>query len=354
MAYITFQPSDYFNTILWSGNGTANRNITGVGFQPDWVWVKNRSRSSNHTIVDILRGSGSYPMSSSNNAVEDSGDTNQVEGFIADGFTVGSSTNTNANGENLVGWSWRANGAGSANSDGSISSTVSVNTTSGFSIVSYAGNGASSGTATVGHGLGAVPQVVLQKRATNSAQNWHMYHVGVGNGSALILNDTQAINTQTDYWGDTTPTSSVVTVGPNNLSTGTNILYCFTEKKGFSKFGAYKGNGSTWGPFVNCGFKPAWILFKRTESANGWILMDNKRPTVNSISYGSNPQNTLLEAQSNAAEASATSYHVNFLSNGFKIRNTNNVYNNTSGSYIYLAFAEHPLVSSNDIPATGN
>ena len=344
MAYITFQPSDYFNTILWSGNGTANRNITGVGFQPDWVWVKNRSRSSNHTIVDILRGSGSYPMSSSNNAVEDSGDTNQVEGFIADGFTVGSSTNTNANGENLVGWSWRANGAGSANSDGSISSTVSVNTTSGFSIVSYAGNGASSGTATVGHGLGAVPQVVLQKRATNSAQNWHMYHVGVGNGSALILNDTQAINTQTDYWGDTTPTSSVVTVGPNNLSTGTNILYCFTEKQGFSKFGRYTGTGSSNGPFVYTGFKPAFVLVKNTSASNNWFLQDNQRAGYNEANYLLKP---------NLSGVEDTGNHIDILSNGFKTIVTSANCNGSGNNIIYMAFAEMPLVGSNDTPALG-
>ena len=346
MAYITFKPTDYFNTVLWAGNGSANRNITGVGFQPDWVWVKNRSRSSNHTIVDILRGSGSYPMSSSNNSVQDSGDTNQVEGFISDGFTVGSSTNTNANSENLVGWSWRANGAGSSNSDGSISSTVSVNTTAGFSIVSYAGNGASSGTATVGHGLGAVPQVVLQKRATGSGQNWHMYHVGTGNGSALILNDTQAKNTQTDYWGDTTPTSSVVTVGPNNLSTGTNILYCFTEKKGFSKFGIYTGNGVADGAFIYTGFKPAWLMAKEvSQSGESWIILDNTRSIFNVT------DEVLFANANQQEEANQSSKGIDFLSNGFKIRSTDAVLNDGE-QYIYMAFAEEPLVASNGDPAT--
>ena len=158
-------------------------------------------------------------------------------------------------------------------------------------------------------------------------------------------------------WNSTSPTTTTFSIGTHsnvNSKWWNFVAYCFAEIKGYSKFGSYKGNGSTWGPFINCGFKPAFGLWKRTDSANGWILMDNKRPTVNSISYGSNPQNHLLEAQSNGAEATATSYHVNFLSNGFKIRNTNNVFNNTSGSYIFMAFAEHPLVSSNGVAATGN
>ena len=185
MAYITFQPHDYFNTVLWSGNGSAGRDITGVGFQPDWVWVKNRSRSSNHTIVDVLRGSGSYPMSSTNNGVQDTSDTNQVSALISDGFTVGSSTNTNASSENLVGWSWRAGGSGSSNTDGSINTTAtSVNTTAGFSICKWTGTGAN---ATIGHGLGAVPKMYIVKNV-DTTNDWNVYHHNIGNTHRLFLN----------------------------------------------------------------------------------------------------------------------------------------------------------------------
>tara|TARA_R100000458_G_scaffold32989_1_gene30366 strand:+ start:1569 stop:2639 length:1071 start_codon:yes stop_codon:yes gene_type:complete len=356
MAYISFQPSDYFNSLLWSGNGSAGRNITGVGFQPDWVWIKNRSRSSNHTIVDVTRGSGSYPFSSTQTSAEDTGDTNQVSALISDGITIGSSTNTNANSENLVGWFWRAGGgAGSSNTAGTINTTTtSVNTTAGFSISTYTGTGSAS---TIGHGLGVAPKVVMIKRRDDSG-DWRVFTEMTGNQSQLSLNQTSAADSSnTTMWNSTSPTTTTFSIGTHsnvNSSGGTFVAYCFAEIKGYSKFGSYKGNGSTWGPFLNCGFKPAWVLWKRTDSANGWILMDNKRPTVNSVSYGSNPQNYLIEAQSNGAEATDTSYHVNFLSNGFKIRNTNNVYNNTSGSYIFMAFAEHPLVSSNGVAATGN
>jgi len=355
MAYISFQPSDYFNTILWSGNGSAGRNITGVGFQPDWVWVKNRSRSSNYTVVDVLRGNGSYPMSTSQTSAQDSGDTNQVSALISDGFTVGSSTNTNANGENLVGWNWKGGGTGSSNSDGSANNVlVSASTTSGVSIVQ--GDMNASGSWTFGHGLGVAPSVIIL-RGQAVTSHWFVYHKSLGEGTRVLLNSTDGSASDTTFMANTAPTNSVFSMNAGTWSAGAGekiIAYCFAEKAGFSKFGSYKGNGSTWGPFINCGFKPAWVLWKRTDSANGWILMDNKRPTVNSVSYGSNPQNALVEPQSNGAEATSTSYHVNFLSNGFKMRNTNNVYNNTSGSYIYMAFADEPLVSSNSIAATGN
>ena len=353
MAYISFQPSDYFNTKLYTGNNGAH-SITGVGFRPDWVWLKPRNYADHHRIMDIVRGQYSIY---SNRSVPQDANSSHFTSFDSDGFTLaGSDAGYNSSSYNYVSWNWRAgNAQGSSNTDGSINTTyTSVNTTAGFSISQYTGTAS---TATVGHGLGAVPSVVLTKNLSVD-YNWQMYHIGLTSANYRIaLDQTDAEGGDSTAFNNTAPTSSVFSVGtsPRTNGNGNSIIaYCFAEKKGFSKFGSYKGNGSTWGPFVNCGFKPAWILFKRTDSANGWILMDNKRPTVNGISYGSNPQNYLLEAQSNAAEATSTSYHVNFLSNGFKIRNTNNVFNNTSGSYIYLAFADEPLVSSNNIPATGN
>tara|TARA_R100001440_G_scaffold56174_1_gene76002 strand:- start:33 stop:1082 length:1050 start_codon:yes stop_codon:yes gene_type:complete len=347
MAYITFQPSDYFNTVLWAGNGSAGRNITGVGFQPDWVWVKNRSRSSNHTVVDVLRGSGSYPMSTSSTSQQDSGDTNQVSALISDGFTIGSSTNTNANGENLVGWSWRAGGSGSSNSDGSITSTVSANTTAGFSIVKWTGTEAA---ATVGHGLGAVPQVILVKAYDDSGgTDWIMYNENLGNTKNIRINTTDAQDTNNNAWNATTPTSSVFSVGnfnDTNRSNGNIVAYCFTEKKGFSKFGIYTGNGVADGAFVYTGFKPAFLFVKEvSQSGESWPVYDRVRSVANVT------DEVIFANANQQEEANQSSKGIDFLSNGFKIRSTDAVLNDGE-QYIYWAFAEEPLVASNGDPAT--
>ena len=345
MAYITFQPHDYFNTVLWSGNGSAGRDITGVGFQPDWVWVKNRSRSSNHTIVDVLRGSGSYPMSSTNNGVQDTSDTNQVSALISDGFTVGSSTNTNASSENLVGWSWRAGGSGSSNTDGSINTTAtSVNTTAGFSICKWTGTGAN---ATIGHGLGAVPKMYIVKNV-DTTNDWNVYHHNIGNTHRLFLNTTAAKEDNASAWNDTSPTSSVFSVGTNtnvNQNGDTMIAYVFAEKSGFSKFGKYVGNGNADGQFIYTGFKPAWLMLKQTGT-QGWFLVDNKRPAA------LNPIDGSLHPNSNAAEDTSSDFFVDFLANGFKLRDSDAQLNGNNNDYIYAAFAAEPLVSSNNIPAT--
>tara|TARA_Y100000004_G_scaffold182794_1_gene229902 strand:+ start:343 stop:1386 length:1044 start_codon:yes stop_codon:yes gene_type:complete len=345
MAYITFQPHDYFNTVLWSGNGSAGRDITGVGFQPDWVWVKNRSRSSNHTIVDVLRGSGSYPMSSTNNGVQDTSDTNQVSALISDGFTVGSSTNTNASSENLVGWSWRAGGSGSSNTDGSINTTAtSVNTTAGFSICKWTGTGAN---ATIGHGLGAVPKMYIVKNV-DTTNDWNVYHHNIGNTHRLFLNTTAAKEDNASAWNDTSPTSSVFSVGTNtnvNQNGDTMIAYVFAEKSGFSKFGKYVGNGNADGQFIYTGFKPAWLMLKQTGT-QGWFLVDNKRANP------FNPIDGSLHPNSNAAEDTSSDFFVDFLANGFKLRDSDAQLNGNNNDYIYAAFAAEPLVSSNNIPAT--
>tara|TARA_R100000234_G_scaffold88254_1_gene56703 strand:- start:260 stop:1321 length:1062 start_codon:yes stop_codon:yes gene_type:complete len=353
MAYISFQPSDYFNTLLYTGTGSSNA-VTGVGFRPDFVWIKGRNFSDNHNLYDIVRGVEKRITSNGSGVQEDR--PAGLTAFGSDGFTVNTANGENKSSAPIVAWNWRAgNAQGSSNTDGSINTTyTSVNTTSGFSISQYTGTAS---TATVGHGLGVTPSVVLTKNLSADS-NWQMYHIGLtSNNYRIALDSTDAEGGDSTAWNNTSPTSTVFSVGTSFRTNGSGnniIAYAFAEKKGFSKFGSYKGNGSTWGPFINCGFLPAFVLWKRTDSANGWIMMDNKRPTVNSISYGSNPQNYLIEAQSSGAEATDTSYHVNFLSNGFKIRNTNNVFNNTSGSYIYLAFADHPLVSSNGVAATAN
>jgi hypothetical protein len=339
MAYTTINKSSlHFNTKTWTGTGSSNA-ITGVGFQPDFCWVKQRSGTENHFLNNAIQGSTKVLQSDTSAAEQTS--SNGMTAFGADGFTVNTDTGFNGNGSTYVSWNWKANGAGSSNSDGSVTSTVSANTTSGFSIVKFDPTGAA---CTIGHGLGVAPKVIIAK-ALNRTFSWVWGGDAIGWTKYLELNETQAVATSTARWNDTAPTSTVFSV-KNEYNSGDNaIAYCFAEKTGYSKFGSYTGNGNADGPFIYTGFKPQFILWKRTDSANGWILMDTKRSPFNVV-------DDLLEAQSNGAEATASSYYVDYLSNGFKIRNTNNVFNNSSGTYIFMAFAEAPLVGSNNVPAT--
>ena len=352
MAYTTInKPGEYFNTKLYAGDGQSTHAITGVGFQPDWVWIKKRNGTGSHNLVDAVRGVQNAIATDDTSAQGTY--SNNLSAFGTDGFTVGSGSLTNDNGYNFVSWNWRAGaGQGSSNTDGTINTTyTSVNTTSGFSICQWEGTGAN---ATIGHGLGAVPKMYIVKNI-DASNDWNVYHHRMGNTHRLFLNTTAAKEDNASAWNDTSPTSSVFSIGTNtnvNQSGSTMIAYVFAEKQGFSKFGQYDGDGNTWGPFIYTGFKPAFVLWKRTDSANGWIIMDNKRPTVNSVSIDLNPVKYLLEAQSNAAEATASSYEVDYLSNGFKIKNTNNVFNNSSGTYVYMAFAAAPLVGTNNVPCT--
>ena len=347
MAYITFQPHDYFNSVLWAGNGSAGRNITGVGFLPDWVWIKNRSRSSNHTIVDVTRQSGTYPFSSTQTSAEDT-DTNQVSALISDGITIGSSTNTNANSENLVGWFWRAGGgAGSSNTAGSINTTTtSVNTTSGISISTYTGTGSN---ATVGHGLGVAPKWVMIKRRDDTG-DWRIFTEVNGNQSQLSLNQTSAADSgNSTIWNSTSPTTTTFSIGTHsniNSNGGTYVAYCFAEKKGFSKFGTYTGNGVADGAFVYTGFKPAFLLIKESsQSGESWIMHDSTRSTENVT------DEVLFANANQQEEANQSSKGIDFCANGFKIRSTDAVLNDGE-KYVYMAFAKEPVVASNGDPAT--
>ena len=353
MAYITFKPKDYHNSLTWAGNGSAGRDITGAGFTPDWVWIKNRSRSSNNTMVDRLRQSGTYPMSTTQTGAQDT-DTNQVSALISDGITIGSSTNTNANGENLVGWMWKAGGAGSSNSDGSVTSTVSADTARGFSIVKWAAN--TSSAVTVGHGLGAAPQMIIQK-AIDTSSGWIAGGFGLDWSGYMTLSGTQAFNNDSNdssgtgrffSAGGTEPSSTIFSTNSSALvGSATDIIaYCFTEKKGFSKFGVYTGNGVSDGAFVYTGFKPAFLMAKESsQSGESWIIFDNKRSIYNVT------DDVLFANANQQEEANQTSKGIDFLSNGFKIRSTDAVLNDGE-QYIYWAFAEEPLVASNGDPAT--
>ena len=342
MAYTTINKSNlHFNTKLYTGNGTDNHAITGVGFQPDFVWIKTRSTTGFHRLQDAVRGTTKEIYSNSD--AGESTDTNTLKSFDSDGFTLGTTADYNGNGRTQASWNWKANGAGSSNSDGSVTSTVSANTTAGFSIVKWTGTGA---TATIGHGLGAKPSVVLIKN-TGASENWVMYHSSLGATHNVKLNNTEAQQDTTGAFNDTEPTSSVFTVHTNtnvNQSGQVMIAYVFTEKTGYSKFGSYTGNGNADGTFVYTGFKPAFVMIKRTDSTNSWGLFDNKRNS-------SNPVNKLLVANASSVE-DANNTRIDMYSNGFKPRINDPLENASGGSYIYMAFAEAPLVGTNDIPCT--
>ena len=341
MAYTTIKkPSDYFNTLTYTGDGSSSRNITGVGFQPDLLWIKNRDAAQYHFVFDAVRGVSKAIFPNATDA--ESTQIPCMSAFLSDGFTVGSDAASNGNGNGIVAWNWLANGAGVANTDGSISSTVSANTTSGFSIVSYTGNGTAG--ATVGHGLGVTPKMIITKQLTSSS-SWGVYHVSRGNTVGLILNETGAGNTDSAYWNNTSPTSSVFSIGTDGVcnSNGQNfIAYCFAEKQGFSKFGSYTGNGNADGTFVYTGFSPAFVMLKNSSATADWVMLDDKRSPVNETAM-----KRLFPNDSRVEESGA---YLDMLSNGFKIRTSGNDNNGSGNTLIYMAFAEQPLVGDN--PAT--
>jgi hypothetical protein len=340
MAYISFQPNDYFNTKLYTGTGSSNA-ITGVGFQPDFCWVKQRSGTENHFLNNAIQGSTKVLQSDTNAAEQTS--SNGMTAFGADGFTVNTDTGFNGNGSTYVSWNWKAGGTGSANSDGSVASTVSASTTSGFSIVKYT-NPSSGSPFTVGHGLGAAPKMIMIKNLTGSAQNWGVYHVGPGFGKYLQLNTT--IDQATANLVTATSATTFSTYYDHHTAGVDLIAYCFAEVKGFSKFGKYHGNGNVNGPFVYTGFKPAFVLFKEYTGAGdaNWVIQDSKR-------VGYNPNNNRIYPNDSAAE-NTSSFRIDILSNGFKLRSSDGDANQDGNDFLYMAFAEHPLVASNGDPAT--
>jgi len=355
MAYSTIpKPSLYFNTKLYAGNNGTNA-ITGVGFQPDFNWIKDRTSTGEHLLVDAVRGM--YNIRSNSTAAQSANGTIHQQSLDSDGFTVaGSAGNSNASGRNYASWNWKANGAGSANTDGTTNSTVSVNTTAGFSIVKYAGADA---VRTVGHGLGVKPNLILVKRL-GSTGNWQVYHSSLGATKYLALNENSAVATSTARWNDTEPTSSVFSLSTSAYvnESGDYIAYCFAEKKGYSKFGSYTGIGNADGPFIYTGFKPAFIMFKRTGAAAAWYIKDNKRSgTAAGQNFGQMNPNQLQYPSADAtfAENKASGYSMDILSNGFKPRGTDSGMNTSGGNYIYMAFAEEPLVANSGtdgVPAT--
>jgi len=333
------KPDEYFNTVLWTGNGTTATGITGVGFQPDWTWIKERSQTRSHVLFDVIRGA-TVQLNSNDTAV-DATVAESLQSFDSDGFTVGNATSVNQNGETYVGWNWLASNTTASNTDGDITSSVSANTTAGFSIVTYTTS--SSGTDTVGHGLGVKPDVLITKSRDN-AYNWDILHKSINdNGVGRMIFTTSAYSTGSSPYANTTPTASVFSFNANFYGASDNVTYCFAEKKGFSKFGSYTGNGSADGPFIYTGFKPSFLLIKRTDAAYHWYIHDNKRNLFNVM------DKELYPSQSSAEGTAVTK---DFLSNGIKIRGTQVSQNASGGNYIYMAFAENPLVGTNNIPAT--
>jgi hypothetical protein len=343
MAYTTINKStDYFNTKLWSGNGSSQA-LTGVGHQTDMVWIKSRTDTRKHNMYDVVRGVQKRIVPN-DNVPEDT--VPGVTAFGTDGFTVGSETDTNGGSRNFVGWSWKAGaGQGSSNTDGSINTTyTSVNTTAGFSISKYTGTGAN---ATVGHGLGVTPQVVIVKNLDSSggsAEHWRVQHHKVSASKVLYLNLSNAEDNNGDFQS-TYPTSSTFSISSAdgcNKNGEENIAYCFAEKTGYSKFGSYVGNGNADGAFIYTGFKPAWVLTKETSNTSSWDMHDNKRDPHNVCSK-------YLLAEDTGAEGSTDI--LDFCSNGFKFRSSNGDRNESGATYIYMAFGQS-LVGSNNIPCT--
>jgi hypothetical protein len=347
MAYTTIDdPSAYFHTQLFTGTGSelsVTNDANAGDFKPDWIWIKQRNAATDHGVFDSTRGVTKNLKTNKSDA--ESTEVQSVKTFNTDGFTLGTSGDYNGSSDTHVAWQWKANGGTtSSNSDGSITSTVQANTTAGFSIITYTGTGSN---ATIGHGLGSAPTMVIVKNRS-SAEHWMVGHHKNSNGfqSSVFLNLTAGKDTDAVYFNNTAPTSTVISIGTNdkiNHSSENHVMYAFAEKQGYSKFGSYTGNGNADGPFIYTGFAPAWVMVKNIASAIGWVIQDNTRSSTN-------PRNKRLFA--NITDAEATDTDFDFLSNGFKLRNSGNTPNKSGEVYIYMAFAEHPFVSSEGVPVT--
>ena len=352
MAYTTIDdPSAYFQTTLYSGTGST-ASVTNGGnsdLQPDWVWIKARNATRDHRLLDSTRGV-QKELVSNNDAVEYTESTG-LTAFQSDGFQHGGANGYGASGENYVAWQWKANGGTTTTNDasstgvGGLDSVYQANTTAGFSIVTYTGSGSNT---TVAHGLGNVPEVIIFKKRTDDTEDWLVYHHTQGNASAGKLNTNAAWETgSSSLFDSTTPTSSVFSIKTNskvNDSSDTYVAYCFSEVQGYSKFGKYTGNGNADGAFVYLGFKPALIIVRATDTDN-WRMYDHKRAD------GHNVIDVRIIADTNAAE-SQDDNECDFLSNGVKWRSSSGGVNSDRQAYTYMAWAEHPFVSSKGVPTT--
>ena len=339
----TVRPKKHFDVLLYTGNGST-QSITGLEFAPDFVWIKERDSTSNHTLGDTVRGANKILESNDDDAEhEPDAGAHRFKSFDPSGFTHENSGAVNQSGQTYVAWCWKAGGAAVTNNDGTITTSVSVNEEAGFSIISYSGTGSAG---TIGHGLGKVPKWIITKRRTGT-EDWKVYHSELDGGKFLKLNSTQVQTSNTDVYPNTAPTSSVYSLGNHasvNASGDTYIAYCWAEIPGYSKFSSYVGDGNNDGPFIPMGFKPAWLLVKSAGSTNNWVLFDIKR---NGYTSGGAPSKgnydnfkTLCSNLTNSENASGGTTN-DIVSNGFKIRGGTD--RNINGQkHIYIAFADNP------------
>jgi len=348
MAYTDIdKPSDYFETKLWTGNSTDDTAITGLDFAPNWVWIKNRTDTNSHALFDTVRGATKYIESDTTDA-EATGAT-FLKSFTSDGFVLGTGGRVNNNAKLYASWNWKAGTSftndASSTGIGSIDSTGSASDTSGFSIVSYTGTGSAG---SIKHGLTSAPKIMITK-SRSGARNWITYTTAIdGSMDYLYLNLTDAKGNS----AASVPTSSIVNLtngAEANASSENFIMYCFAEKKGYSKFGSYVGNGNADGTFIYTGFKPAFVMCKASSVGGSvgyaWSMFDNKRSSYNI-------ERSQLEANTSDAQQTDASGDIDLLSNGFKFRNSASENNQSGATYIYMAFAENPFVTSTGVPAT--
>jgi len=327
MAYTTIDnPELYFQTKLYTGTGNSHA-ITLDGsenMQPDWVWIKCRDDSHNHQVFDSVRGVHKRMRTDTSGAETESSES--LKSFNTDGFTLGTQANVNNSSNTFVAWNWKESA------------------TAGFDIVSYTGNDTAR---TISHSLSAVPKMMIVK-CRNVGKEWTIFHASLGNGKFIELDNGSAVQTATNRWNDTSPTSSVFTVGVDssvNGDTQTYIAYLFSEKKGFSKMGSYVGNGNANGSFIFTGFKPSWIMGKKSSGSNNWYMFDTTRNPFNLTTKK-------LRADTSDTEDDNTSKAIDILSNGYKIKTADEEFNDSGETYIFMAFAENPFVTSGGVPAT--
>jgi len=343
MAYISFQPSDYYNTKIYTGTGSSNA-LTGVGFQPDFTWIKNRDAADFHVLTDAVRGATKYWQS--NDTAAEVTNAESLKSFDSDGFTVGTQAEVNTNTEDYVSWNWKAGTTtGIAGSPTITPTSYSFNATSGFSIIAYTGTSVA---ATLPHGLGVAPKMIIVKKVSSTDQSI-VYHAGMHATPEdyFMTTSSTAAAVNNTYWNDTAPTSTLFSIGTGgdvNSDTMTYIAYCFADVKGYSKFGNYEGNGNTNGPFAYTGFRPAFVMCKDTEDAERWIIFDSVRTPGNIDGPAQLFPDVLV------VESDSTTRDIMWFSNGFKPDASGGEVNFSNKNYIYAAFAEFPLVSSNDVP----
>ena len=341
MAYISFQPTDFFKTVIWTGTQLEHA-ITGVGFSSDFTWIKARSDVLGHYLFDTVRGA-TYAVATNSSEVEFS-DAQYLQSWQSDGFTLGTNSAINGTGDDVVGWNWKGGTTSGIATNGSTTitpSAYSFSADAGISILKYTGNDTAG--AKVAHGLGAVPKAIIIK-STASTNSWNGYHVYNGATKYMILDSTESVNTNTNRWNDTEPDSVNFTLGSTAAVNGNDnnyIAYCFAEKKGYSRFGTFTGTGQLDAPFIPLGFRAAFFMYKRVDAAAHWTFHTNKIDGYNEVTKSINAN------EDNAESTSTGDNDIDICASGVKLREDNTHINASGASYIYIAFAEFPFVSSN-------